>query len=69
MLIETIKGNNSKPYVSLEDMIDALELELNDLKNVETTLNTNNEVVEVVEKILNSLISMKKQYYKKLKKH
>jgi hypothetical protein len=68
MLIETITGSNNKPYISLEDMINALELELGDLKvtddNEVVEVTDDNEVVEVVGKILNALINMKKQYYK-----
>jgi hypothetical protein len=56
-LVKTLTGDDGKPYISLEDMIN----ELYSLKNIE------NDIFDkkLVETILKTLTDMETQYYEK----
>jgi len=53
-VVRTLRGEDGKPYISIEDMI----LELQSLKKM-------NSNVGFIDTILKTLIDMEKQYYEK----
>ena len=56
-LVNTLKGDDGKPYISLEDMIN----ELYSIKNIENNIFDK----KLVETILKTLTDMETQYYEK----
>jgi hypothetical protein len=62
-IIRTLKGEDGRPYISLEDLIKEIEIaKINDSFDVDGDNSTNSNFIDIV---LKTLSSMEVEYYDK----
>ena len=74
-MLRTIKGDDSKPYISLEDLMYEVYLSKNDLESKlneglddddEFSVDNIEDRIDFLEKLYDSLKNMQTDYYKKI---
>ena len=70
-MLKTIRGDDGKPYISLEDLMEEVkttrdELEDNINEEIEDDIDNIEDRIEFLDKLYDSLKTIQSEYYKKI---